>query len=103
MAPFELSSNVVAIGEPSLHAWTAEIVRRVGTPDDIAAGCRRRPVAADLRGVSSHGTFRLPVSTPPSRRPPSSPRLRAPRATAERWCCAGGTRRMAGVRTPAVS
>ncbi len=61
MSPFEFPSNVVTIGEPSLHAWTAEIVRRVGTPDDIAADVADVLIAADLRGVSSHGTFRLPV------------------------------------------
>ena len=44
-----------------LHAWTAAIVRQVGTPDDIATDVADVLVAADLRGVESHGTFRLPV------------------------------------------
>lgn len=41
--------------------WTAEIVRSLGTPDDIASDVAEVLVAADLRGVESHGTFRLPV------------------------------------------
>ena len=61
MAPFEPSSNALVIGEPSLRAWTAEIVRRLGTPDDIALDVADVLIAADLRGVASHGTFRLPV------------------------------------------
>ena len=61
MVSFESRGKGLAIDEPSLHAWTAEVVRRVGTPDDIAADVADVLVAADLRGVSSHGTFRLPV------------------------------------------
>ncbi len=44
-----------------LHAWTAAIARRVGTPGDIATDVADVLIAADLRGVESHGTFRLPV------------------------------------------
>jgi LDH2 family malate/lactate/ureidoglycolate dehydrogenase len=61
MAPFELPGDSVVIDALALRGWTAAIVRRVNTPDDIAADVADVLVAADLRGVASHGTFRLPV------------------------------------------
>jgi LDH2 family malate/lactate/ureidoglycolate dehydrogenase len=61
MPSFEHAGGVVATDARALEDWTAEIVRRVGTPGDIAADVAGVLVAADLRGVASHGTFRLPV------------------------------------------
>lgn len=61
MAPFEQPSDSVAIDARTLRHWTSEVVRRLGTPDDIATDVGEVLVAADLRGVASHGTFRLPV------------------------------------------
>ncbi len=55
--------ETIPVDAASLRAWTAAIVRRVGTPDDIAADVAEVLVAGDLRGVASHGTFRLPVYT----------------------------------------
>lgn len=43
-----------------LRAWTDSLVRRVGTPDDIAADVAEILLASDLRGIASHGTARLP-------------------------------------------
>jgi len=43
-----------------LRAWTEALVRRVGTPGDIAADVAKLLLAADLRGIASHGTARLP-------------------------------------------
>src|SRR5258707_4756030 len=43
-----------------LRAWTDALVRRVGTPEDIAADVAEVLLAADLRGIASHGTARLP-------------------------------------------
>jgi LDH2 family malate/lactate/ureidoglycolate dehydrogenase len=61
MAHVEQPSDDVVVDARMLRDWTAAIVRRVGTPDDIAADVAEVLVAADLRGVASHGTFRLPV------------------------------------------
>ena len=44
----------------SLRAWTDALLRRVGTPGDIAGDVAEILVAADLRGIASHGTARLP-------------------------------------------
>ena len=44
----------------SLCAWTDALVRGVGTPGDIAADVAEILIAADLRGIASHGTARLP-------------------------------------------
>ncbi len=43
-----------------LRAWTDALVRRVRTPNDIAADVAEILLAADLRGIASHGTARLP-------------------------------------------
>jgi LDH2 family malate/lactate/ureidoglycolate dehydrogenase len=43
-----------------LYAWTDGLVRQVGTPHDIAADVAEILLAADLRGIASHGTARLP-------------------------------------------
>src|SRR5262249_29609831 len=43
-----------------LRAWTDALVRRIGTPADIAADVAEILLAADLRGIASHGTARLP-------------------------------------------
>src|SRR5439155_1189941 len=61
MAALEQPSDGVAVDAAVLRDWTAEIVCRVGTPADIATDVADVLVAADLRGVTSHGTYRLPV------------------------------------------
>src|SRR3982074_2118220 len=43
-----------------LRDWTCALVRRVGTPPDIAADVAEILLASDLRGIASHGTARLP-------------------------------------------
>jgi len=50
----------VAIRPDLLRAWTAALVGSVGTPDDIAADVAEILLAADRRGIPSHGTARLP-------------------------------------------
>jgi LDH2 family malate/lactate/ureidoglycolate dehydrogenase len=43
----------------ALQAWTADVVRRMGTPQDIADDVAEVLVASDRRGIASHGTARL--------------------------------------------
>jgi LDH2 family malate/lactate/ureidoglycolate dehydrogenase len=50
----------VAVRPDLLRSWTAALVGSVGTPDDIAADVAEILVAADRRGIPSHGTARLP-------------------------------------------
>ena len=50
----------VAVRPDLLRDWTAALVGSVGTPDDIAADVAEILVAADRRGIPSHGTARLP-------------------------------------------
>ena len=61
MSPFEAPIDGVTVDADELRSWTAEIVRRLSTPADIADDVADVLVASDLRGVASHGTFRLPV------------------------------------------
>jgi LDH2 family malate/lactate/ureidoglycolate dehydrogenase len=44
----------------ALRSWTANLVGRLGTPDDIASDVAEVLLASDLRGIASHGTARLP-------------------------------------------
>ena len=44
----------------ALHSWTERLLERIGTPPDIATDAADVLVAADLRGIASHGTARLP-------------------------------------------
>src|SRR3954466_535192 len=48
------------IAPNALRDWTARIVEWIGTPPDIAADVAEILVAADRRGIASHGTARLP-------------------------------------------
>lgn len=50
----------VAVAAERLWAFTDELVRRVGTPPDIASDVADLLLASDLRGIASHGTARLP-------------------------------------------
>lgn len=59
--PYAYPSNGSVVPAEDLRKWTAEIVRAVGTPKDIATDVALVLVAADLRGVASHGTARLPI------------------------------------------
>lgn len=61
MADLDARPQAIRIDAELLRAWVAEIVTRLETPADIAADVADVLVAADLRGVVSHGTFRLPV------------------------------------------
>lgn len=49
-----------ALSAAALTSWTATLVERMGTPSDIAADVAIVLVAADRRGIASHGTARLP-------------------------------------------
>ena len=44
----------------ALRSWTANLIERLGTPEDIAADVAEILLASDLRGIASHGTARLP-------------------------------------------
>jgi LDH2 family malate/lactate/ureidoglycolate dehydrogenase len=44
----------------ALRSWTANLVEKLGTPEDIAADVAQILLASDLRGIASHGTARLP-------------------------------------------
>lgn len=48
------------VASDKLWAFTDELVRRVGTPADIASDVADILLASDLRGIASHGTARLP-------------------------------------------
>lgn len=48
------------IDAAELRTWTAALVERLGTPADIAGDVAEVLVAADRRGIASHGTARLP-------------------------------------------
>ena len=61
MAPKTLPSSGLRVPQDDLHAWTLAVVRRLGTPEDIARDVADALLAADARGVSTHGTFKLPV------------------------------------------
>src|SRR5688500_5544724 len=50
----------IAVPAGLLQAWTARLVERLGTPNDIAADVADVLVASDRRGIASHGTARLP-------------------------------------------
>jgi LDH2 family malate/lactate/ureidoglycolate dehydrogenase len=49
------------IGGADLHIWTVALLARTGTPADIAADVADVLLAADRRGIASHGTARLPA------------------------------------------
>jgi LDH2 family malate/lactate/ureidoglycolate dehydrogenase len=59
MPPFEPPRDGVCIDHTVLHRWTTEVIRSTGTPADIAVDVADVLVAADLRGITSHGTGRL--------------------------------------------
>ena len=50
----------LAVPVDLLQTWTARLIESVGTPKDIAADVATVLVAADRRGIASHGTARLP-------------------------------------------
>ena len=50
----------LAVPVDLLQTWTARLVGRLGTPEDIAADVADVLVASDRRGIASHGTARLP-------------------------------------------
>jgi LDH2 family malate/lactate/ureidoglycolate dehydrogenase len=61
MPPFEPPPDGVSIDHEALLGWTREIICSTGTPADIAADVAAVLLAADLRGITSHGTGRLPM------------------------------------------
>ena len=50
----------VRVHADALRDWTSALLARIGTPDDIGADVAEVLVAADVRGIASHGTARLP-------------------------------------------
>jgi LDH2 family malate/lactate/ureidoglycolate dehydrogenase len=56
-----LPSTGVRVGIDALRDWTLEVIMSLGTPQDIAVDVTDALIAADLRGVTTHGTFKLPV------------------------------------------
>lgn len=50
----------LAIPVMVLQTWTAKLLGAAGTPPDIATDVAEVLVAADRRGIASHGTARLP-------------------------------------------
>jgi LDH2 family malate/lactate/ureidoglycolate dehydrogenase len=61
MPPVELPEVGVRVSPADVRAWCQAVVEGLGTPVDIATDVADVLVAADLRGIASHGTFRLPV------------------------------------------
>ena len=49
-----------ALDAGALTRWTAAVVERLGTPQDVAADVAEILLASDRRGIASHGTARLP-------------------------------------------
>lgn len=50
----------VRVAPTTLRSWTAALIEALGTPADIASDVATVLVAADRRGIASHGTARLP-------------------------------------------
>ena len=61
MPPYEYPVDGIAVDADRLRTWTEDVLRRIGTPPDIAMDVAEVLVASDLRGIASHGTGRLPV------------------------------------------
>jgi LDH2 family malate/lactate/ureidoglycolate dehydrogenase len=61
MPPYDYPVDGVVIDAEALLDWTRGIVGRTGTPPDIAEDVAQVLLAADLRGIASHGTSRLGV------------------------------------------
>jgi L-2-hydroxycarboxylate dehydrogenase (NAD+) len=61
MSPLPMPSAGVRVPLEDLHGWTLAVIAGLGTPPDIARDVADALIAADARGVASHGTFRLPV------------------------------------------
>lgn len=61
MALKQLPTSGMLVEPDRLHAWTLALVTSLGTPPDIAIDVADALLAADARGVSTHGTFKLPV------------------------------------------
>ena len=59
MPQYEDPVDGMAIAAEALRTWTARLLESVGTPADIAADVAEVLVAADRRGIASHGTARL--------------------------------------------
>ena len=57
----ETPTRGILVSADELRAWTFALVTTTGTPPDIASDVADALAAADLRGVTTHGTFRLPV------------------------------------------
>jgi len=56
---YEEPPDGVVLAAEMLLAWTRSLVVEIGTPEDIAADVAEVLVAADARGIASHGTARL--------------------------------------------
>ncbi len=59
MPVYEDPEDARLLDPATLRDWTAAVVRRVGTPADIADDVAEVLLASDLRAIASHGTARL--------------------------------------------
>jgi len=59
MPPFDVPSDGFLVDHVTLRDWTRDVICRTGTEADIADDVADVLVAADLRGITSHGTGRL--------------------------------------------
>jgi LDH2 family malate/lactate/ureidoglycolate dehydrogenase len=57
---FAAEPTELRLDPDALEEFTAAVCRAIGTPDDIATDVATVLVAADRRGIASHGTARLP-------------------------------------------
>jgi LDH2 family malate/lactate/ureidoglycolate dehydrogenase len=60
MPVYQDPADGAVIAAEELRDWTDALVRRIGTPPDVAADVADILLASDLRGIASHGTARLP-------------------------------------------
>lgn len=61
MPLYDYPADGAVVAPDALREWTVEVVGRLGTPHDISTDVADVLVAADLRGIASHGTARLPI------------------------------------------
>ncbi|MHB8908103.1 MAG: Ldh family oxidoreductase [Syntrophales bacterium] len=73
-----------------LEAFGAAVLKALGLPEEDAAFCAARMIDADLRGVDTHGIFRLPHYSQRIRLGSRSPIPSAPRRASS--CRSGITR-----------
>ncbi|HXG40285.1 MAG TPA: Ldh family oxidoreductase, partial [Candidatus Limnocylindrales bacterium] len=60
MPVYEEPADGLTVAAEALADWTVRLVEAAGTPPEIATDVGEVLVAADRRGIASHGTARLP-------------------------------------------